>query len=282
MYFTASRVIRVAALVVTTTAFGGAAAPALANTTYPTPGGSTFTNGSNDGWMDAGGSCALLGVVPAPVCSVSNEIAATQGNPPGSLRTRFTSAASALTLVSGTGTARSSSFTVKGYPTISGATLNYDRSVKSNGLIAAGLGVTSTVKLVDETTSAITVLKTETFAADTPFAPAGPIAVPGSVFVPGRGYHLDITTQVASLLVVAFGTVDTNYDNINLSVADNSVAPTATTLPATNVNASGATLNGSLTTGGPPVTTYYEYGPSTAYGATTPARVVSTDGPAPS
>lgn len=52
-------------------------------------------------------------------------------------------------------------------------------------------------------------------------------------------------------------------------------APTASTLPATNVSSTGAKLNGSVVPNGEATSYFFEYGPSTAYGLKTSLRSAS-------
>ena len=279
MHTTVNRVIRAVALGVTIVIVGAGAAPALADSTYPTPGGSTFTAGA-DGWSDAGQSCStLLGVLPNLLCTVDSGHSETAGVPPGSLRQEFTPAVGALgpVLTTGTVSQRSPSFTVDGFPTVTGGTLTYDRRFTNEALINIGPGVTSTVSLVDETVPS-TFAAPESLDTVRTFQ-SRTVIIPATALVAGHTYHLVLRTDFSPTLQALLGRNSVNYDNVRLSVADGSVAPTATTLPATNVSASGATLNGSLTTGGPPVVSYFEYGPTTAYGQRTPDRPATTNGP---
>ncbi|MCW3004602.1 MAG: Fibronectin type domain protein, partial [Conexibacter sp.] len=280
MNLTARRAARVLALGLVT---AGVAAPAAsADTTYPTSGGSTFTMGA-DGWQDAGRSCTLI-VLPSTLCDVRSDVWTTGGNPPGSLRHQYTSAAGLLNLINGKGTLRSASFAVPGYPVaapaITGATLDFDRYVDVGALLTLGGSGTTTVRLVDETVSpaSSTVLFTEPLVETTGFVAAPQQVIPGTAFTPGHTYHLEIESSFTSLVEVLLGTTTAAYDNIKLTVADGSVAPTAAILPATDESASGATLHGGVTTGGPPVKTHFEYGTTPAFGQSTPDRVATTDG----
>src|SRR4029077_1833508 len=49
-------------------------------------------------------------------------------------------------------------------------------------------------------------------------------------------------------------------------------SPVVTTNPATNVASFSATLNGTLNPGGASTTVYFQYGPTTSYGSTTPMQ----------
>ena len=53
-------------------------------------------------------------------------------------------------------------------------------------------------------------------------------------------------------------------------------APKATTLAASGVTGTNATLNGTVTTGGYATTAYFRYGLTTNYGASTPERAVGS------
>ncbi|MCW2958108.1 MAG: Fibronectin type domain protein [Solirubrobacterales bacterium] len=279
MYRTARRASGAIALGLAT---GAVAAPAAtADTTYPTPGGSTFTSGG-DGWQDAGKACAtLLGTLPNLLCEVDSGVSATAGVPAGSLRQDFTPAVGLLgpVLTEGTVAQRSPSFTVAGYPSVTAATLTYDRRLDNDALIDIMPGVTSQVTLVDETVPGVRNAGGADILGMTYDFHRRQVDIPADRFVAGHSYHLVITTSFSPTLQALLGKSTARYDNVSLSVRDGSVAPTATTLPATNVTALGAALNGSVTTGGAPAKTHFEYGPTDRYGQSTPERDAVTDGP---
>lgn len=273
-------------IVLTATAATGASAA----TTYPTPSGSTFDNGSAQGWTEFSKSCGILAGGVNLLCTVESGTEPTIGAgappaPPGSLRQDYTPIAGALTpLLAGASVAqRSPSFVVAGYPTVGGATLTYDRRYRNEGLINVMPGTVSQVSLIDESVTpnvAIPLGTGDTLDTQANFGQRT-VMVPDGVLVEGRTYYLRITTTYGPLLQALMGKNQALYDNVRLSVDDGSVAPVATTDDATNVTASGATLNGRLDIDGPPVTYRFEYGPTTAYGSSTADRTVTNTGAVP-
>ena len=187
-----------------------AAVPAaMADTTYPAGGisGTTFDNGSADGFSSAAASCALLPnlipiPLPASVCQVQNTVSDTDGAglpgaPPGAIQSKFTTAANALsaipplTLIEGNGTIRSPTFTVSG----SGpATLLYDRRAIFDALLSLGVQATHSIVLVNETANTSTTLKSETLTVNNLLAP--------------------VTTPWSTLYVRAENVFDRRYEEV--------------------------------------------------------------------
>jgi hypothetical protein len=300
MHYSGHRAARGIALGLATMAVAAPAASAA--TTYPTAKGSTFTNGS-DGWTESSRSClTVLSLLPNLLCEVTTGVDATTGNPPGSLFHDFRNVVGALSPVVGPigrAVSISPSFVVPGYPTARSATLTYDRQVINDSLTAKLLaaapippGVTNTVKLIDETASTGTVtFPTETPALSTAFVPVKPAAT--TTLTAGHKYHLEFATDYAPILDAAIGTLSVKYDNIKLAVDDGTIAPSATTGPATNITNANAVLNGTVATGatGPygfgatgaagPLTRYhFEYSRvGDPFAIRTPERTTTTNGP---
>src|SRR5665811_394809 len=87
-------------------------AAASADTTYPGGGAqpSQFSAGS-EGWTDTNHECALvLDLLQNAVCTITNGVDATTGNPAGSLETTYETAVNLLGLATGTSTFTSPSF----------------------------------------------------------------------------------------------------------------------------------------------------------------------------
>ncbi|WP_205698548.1 hypothetical protein [Conexibacter sp. SYSU D00693] len=233
---------------------GVLAAPASADTTYPN-GGANFTNGA-EGWIDQGGSCTLLGLLPIPVplvCAATNAHAAGEGNTPGSISSSYQALANALGVLSGKSQWRSPSFVVDKNPT--GGFFTVDRRAAIQALLQVGGQAKSTVTLVDETAPARSrVLLSETLTRDTPFGQPRVVEVPEggtNGLRNGDKYHIQIVTEFTSTgIQAAQGTITVFYDNIGLRVFDDTdtgdVPPVVATLIATDVAGETATLNASV------------------------------------
>ena len=253
---------------------------ARADTIYPDNqlSGSTFDLGA-DGWFAADENCQLLAnllpiTVPDVLCEVDNTHDATNGNPAGALKSEFRSVAGGLgaldplLLFKGKGTFLSPDFTVTG----SGpATLRYDRRAMINALISLNAKGTYTFVLVNETTPGETPLVTETITASTLLIPPtfdsgfASMTAPAVPVTGGQTYHIEIRTEFEQdILQAAQGTFALFFDNIALRVADGTPtfvsAPLAITDPATEITATGATLNGRTNAQGLPSTYSFRYG----------------------
>lgn len=99
-------------------------------------------------------------------------------------------------------------------------------------------------------------------AANTPDLPAGTDNVPVTAEIGGltkcTTYHFRVRATNAKGTALGQDLTFTT-----------DCQPTATTLPASPVGATGAVLNGSITPNGPEATYFYEYGETTAYGTKT-------------
>jgi hypothetical protein len=259
---------------------------AQADTIYPDNKitGTSFDNGSADGFASTGTSCTLLAnllpiVVPNVLCSVQQEPNATEGagSPPGSLDVKFNSVVNGLAFIpplalfTGKGTLRSPSFTVSD----SGpATLLFDRRAILDAIIAIGGEGSYTFVLVNESAGGETPLAYEKLVrstllrkVDTGWQTLSGAAVPVTA---GQRYRLEIRTlfQDQVLTGALSSTFRFLFDNIRLRVADGtptfSAPPTVFTDDATDVHATDATLNGRVRANGLPSTFRYVYGTSEA------------------
>ena len=93
--------------------------------------------------------------------------------------------------------------------------------------------------------------------------------------VPGHTYYIELQTVFdTAILSAALQKTIANFDNIRLRVEDGTPTfgePTAVTLPATDITATGATLNGRVNARGLPTTFIYRY--STAADLSNPTIV---------
>ena len=263
-------------------AFSGTAS---AITAYPqSPAGSTFTTGA-DGWTDTEHSCSII--LPNLLCTTANTYAGTIGNPPGSIQSSYTSAVGLLGINTGTAKFQSPSFTLTGPGPIGpgpiGAIFHVDRRAEIQALIDVGGSATSTIVLVDEG-GPDTTLVSGSLGANTSFFPTN-VNVPSANLTLGHTYHIEITTTfTTALLQVALGTYSVQYDNVALLVADGTglSTPSATTLPATDITGTSATLNSVINPNGVDTEYGYQWGPTNALGNTAPAVGVNIgDGTGP-
>lgn len=253
---------------------------AHADTIYPDNqlAGTTFDLGA-DGWFSVSEECMLLdGLLPIDspdvACEVQNTHNGTEGNPAGSLESRFRSVANGLASIpplaifEGTGTISSPSFAVTG----SGdATLKFDRRAFVDAVVALGTEGEYTFNLVNETTPGTQQLATETIDATLLLQPptfdsgwattTAPAAVPVEA---GQTYHIEIVTSFRGPLVdAAEATFSLFFDNVGLRVADGTPtfvsAPIAITDPATEITATSARLNGRTNAHGLPSTYTFTY-----------------------
>jgi hypothetical protein len=255
------------------------ASVASADTVYP-PNANTFTSDTQN-WKDASHDCGLtlgplvlpLGAISPLLCSVTNDYAPAVGDPAGSLKTSYTGIAGVLDLIGGTGTWRSPSFTISGTPT--GGTFSLDRQADIQGLINVGGKATFSVTLKDETTNAPPLTLIASSLAPTNGFESVPLtrALTAAELVSGHRYHIDINTAMTSTLQAVSNPVSVFYDNIKLQVADGTdtgvVKAVASTLAATNVTATSATLNGAVDAKGSQTWYQFQYGGTNAYGITT-------------
>ena len=89
----------------------------------------------------------------------------------------------------------------------------------------------------------------------------------GNVSVSSSISRLELATTYHYRLV-AVNTVGTT-NGLDQAFTTNSLAPSATTQPATSITTDSAVLNGTVDPNASPTTYYFEYGVSTAYGSTT-------------
>lgn len=261
---------------------------AQADTIYPDNKvtGTSFDNGSADGFASTRSDCTLLSgifpmppiVVPGVLCEVTNTTNSTDGagTPPGSLVSKYRTVADglavipALTLIQGNGTISSSPFTVTG---TGPATLSYDRRVIFDAIVAIAGQASHTVYLVNDATPLVRQsLNTETLTRNVLVIPPRvdtgwqTLSAPGTFPVTaGSTYHLEIDTQFQDqLLIAAQSTTSIGFDNIRLRVADGTPGyvskPTAITDPATNITQASATLNGRTNALGTASTYTFTYG----------------------
>jgi hypothetical protein len=268
---------------------------ARADTIYPDNklSGTTFDNGSADGFTTTADSCRLLPnllplALPGVVCGVENTTNPTDGAnapavPPGSLQSQFHTAANALaiipplTLIEGKGVLRSPSFTAVG---TGPATLTFQRRAIFDALLAIGDQAIYNIVLVSEPSNSETLLSTETITRNALLSKqdTGWEAKTGSALptvVAGQSYRLEIrTTFHTQLVVAALSTTTLRFDNISLRVADGTGTfvspPTAVTDPASDISCTpasppavptcAATLHGRTNAQGLPSTYTFRYG----------------------
>ena len=185
---------------------------------YPS-GGSTFT-GSAEGWTGTGGSCAPFSGLDA-TCSTSAQYSGTQGNPAGSIESTLTVVANAGGLLTGTTTWTSPNFTLT--QPVKAAAFAMDRQLDPAGLVVLDPHSTYTATLIDRSAGdRATPLQTETLGTtDTRFTRQG-TAVPAGALTQGHTYAVSIrtTTTTRTARVGAGGSLNTRYDNIDLTTDD--------------------------------------------------------------
>ncbi|HEY5198204.1 MAG TPA: hypothetical protein VIJ51_14375 [Solirubrobacteraceae bacterium] len=257
-------------------------AAASADTTYPGGGAlpSQFSGGS-EGWTDTNHSCTLLFILPNALCTITNGVDATTGNPAGSLESTYETAANVLDLATGTSTFSSPSFTVTG--PVAAASFTLDDQAQIAALLDIGGSATTTANLIDETTSTTTQLYNETLSCGPLFLVTKTCAtgftthasiVPTGDVIAGHSYHIDLTTVFTStLLQAALGSVTVNYDNVGLKIADGTPTggpPQVETLEADGITSNKAEINALVNPEGLPTTYHFDFGTTTAYGTTVP------------
>jgi Ca2+-binding RTX toxin-like protein len=181
--------------------------------TYPVAGGNGFS-GSTEGWTGLAASCnqPLL-------CSASNNYAATEGNPPGSIESRTDITVNGGQLFEGNATWRSPAF-VAG--TVGGGTLEYDRQLSAPGLAAVEPAVTVEEVLVDETSGKSKSLGVEQVAlADSVFR-GRTVTVKSGTLSAGDKYHIELRSRMTtnSAQVGPTGSIIVRFDNVNMTLAD--------------------------------------------------------------
>jgi hypothetical protein len=257
---------------------------AQADTIYPDNKitGTSFDNGSADGFASAGTSCTLLAnllpiVVPDVLCSVRQDPAATEGagSPPGSMEVKFDSVVNGLAFIpplalfTGRGTLRSPSFTVSD----SGpATLLFDRRAILDAIIAIGGEGSYTFVLVDEGTGTETPVVYEKLVRSTLIRRVDTgwqtLSGPAVGVTGGHRYRLEVRSLFQDQVLTGALTSSFRFlfDNIRLRVADGtptfSAPPTVFTDDATDISTTDATLNGRVRANGLPSTFRYVYGTS--------------------
>ncbi len=264
-------------------------AAAMAKTAYPDGGAtpSSFSSGG-DGWVDAEHSCSILGILQNALCTVTNGVSATTGNPPGSLETTYETAVGllgVLQVTSGKSTFSSPSFTLAGTAaTIKGGTLTFDDMAEIQALLDIGGQATVQETLVNQTTGGTFSLPEETLTCgpiilfnspcNTNFTTHA-VAVPGGDLIAGDSYRIDLTTKFTStLLQAALGNIAVYYDNVGLVVDDGTQTggpPLVETLEADGITADKAEINASINPEGLPTTYHFDFGTTTAYGTFVPA-----------
>jgi hypothetical protein len=258
-------------------------AAASADTTYPGGGAlpSQFSAGS-EGWTDTNHQCALLlNLLQNAVCTITNGVDATTGNPPGSLETTYETAVNLLGLATGTSTFTSPSFTVTG--PVAGASFTLDDQAQIAALIDIGGNAVTSANLVDETAGTTTQVYSETLSCGPLFLltktcatgfTTHAVALSPGVVVAGHSYHIDLSTNfTSSLLQAALGTVTVNYDNVGLKVADGTPTggpPQVETLEADGITANKAEINALVNPEGLPTGFHFDFGTTTAYGTIVP------------
>lgn len=247
-----------------------AAAPAVADTTYPTSGGSNFDS-DTQGWQDAEHSCTLL-ILPSTLCQTTNTYGGERGaTKAGSLKASYTSTVGLLGLLTGTSVWRSPDFTAA-FDARSVSTLRFARAANIQALLQIGGQATTQVRLVDRTTNTTTNLYSTPITTGATDFRNESVAVPENLLRQGRTYRLElVTTFTTSVLQALNGTVDVFYDDLALVVADGTdagnVPPSVQSLNATAFTATSATLNGLVNPKGLPARQVgFEYGTTTAYG----------------
>jgi len=247
----------------------GAVGTAHASTTYPQQFGSQFLS-SSDGWSDTEHSCSLI--LPNLVCTVQNSWNGAVGNPPGALQSKYTTVAGLLMINTATASFTSPEFTVTGPGPIVGGVVNIDRKADVQALLDLGTDIHSILKVVNTDTHAVTTLDDfHITSADTTFIRRTITADP-SLFTVGGHYQLVVTSTFTSLLQAALGEGSIYYDNIGLNLDDGTQTqkPTVTTLPATHVTGTTATLNSRVNPNGTDTNVGYQYGLDTNYGNSAP------------
>ncbi len=245
-----------------------AAPSAHADTIYPDNQitGTSFDAGA-DGWTTVSNGCTLLvGLIPTndpATCQTQTTHAATIGNPAGSLQQEYQAVANALSplLFNATAIAKSPNFTVvTGGPT----SFQVDRRADVLALLDLGTNATYTFTLVDVTAgNTRQELFTENLTdSDNAFQSVLNDALPATIS--GHEYYIEIkTVMTTGLLSAALGRMVVDFDNVRLRVQDGTPtfgAPTAVTDPATDITATGATLNGRVNANGLATTFVYRYG----------------------
>jgi Ca2+-binding RTX toxin-like protein len=206
------------------------AVPAVAGAdtvNYPS-GGSTFS-GSAEGWTGAGGSCGPATGLDV-TCSTSAQYSATQGNPAGSIESTTTVVANAGGLLTGKTTWTSPNFTLTA--PAKAAAFAMDRQLDPQGLVALDPQSTYVATLVDRSAGDRSVqLQSDALnTADSKFTRMG-TEVPADALVQGHTYAIQIqtTTTTHTARVGAAGSLNTRYDNVDLTTDD--TAPGARLTP---------------------------------------------------
>jgi hypothetical protein len=242
------RTAALTALVVTTAGSVAIAAGDASPQTIPDADGWAFTT-DLEGWTDGGASCTILNAFPDPfeglICATTNERA-----DEGFLRTKFETLANGNGAVEGEGTFVGPAFSVAvpAGTSIASATLEYDRKLEVDQLIAEkGARARTDVLLVDENGGTETLLNREDLSLVDSAAFVRRTANLGATAVKNGGsYHLKIRTGLTSEDgQIILGTVAAAYDNIKLTVeptvpgADGATGPTGPTGPAGPVGDTG-------------------------------------------
>lgn len=186
---------------------------------YPVSGGSTFAAGL-EGWTAADDSgCAVLGVLDAPLCSITNERV---DDHEGSLQTTFTTLVNAVGIADGTGGFGSPAFTVPAGAQIGGASLTLQRRLTSDApLLDSGAVAQLAVDLVDTTDPAAeqrTLLLDRSLDAGDGAWTRETVALPAGSLQGGHTYRLDARSRLTSEQVQALeGSVVLALDDIGVT-----------------------------------------------------------------
>ena len=236
--------------------------------------GSDFTTGlahppGGSGWTAFSNTCTLLlGLIPSeePVtCNTDTTAAAGIGAPPGSMQQAYSPPADGLAplLLNATATARSSTFTIGAAgPT----TFQFDRRADVQAILNGDSHASYTFTLVDVTAGGTRQeLFRETLTdADNTFQ--GWLNEGLAPVVAGHAYYIELQTVFATgILSAALQRTIANFDNIRLRVQDGTAGfrqPTVVTLPADEIGATSARLNGTVNAHGLETTFLYRYSTS--------------------
>ncbi len=269
-----------------------AAVPAAqADTIYPVnqTTGNDFTDGL-EGWQEFNNQCELLFLgIPQPLCETRTDHAAGVGTPPGSLEQRVEKAAGALGLIDGQATALSPRFTVTGPAGVPdntpfNAVFQFDVCAAIQGLLVLGDNIGLTITLIDRGgpggAQPDVPLWGETFNPSLPTCSPGFSGRQNNLANPvrvGHTYQIEIESDFnTSILGAALYEMMIFIDNVRLRVQDGTPnfvsGPAVETLPATNVQQTTATLNGTVNPRGTPTQYAYQYGTTAGLGQTTPTR----------
>jgi hypothetical protein len=188
------------------------------------------------------------------------------------LDSKYTSLAGIIGTSTGKTTITSPQFTWS-QSTPSAIALAFDRRTALGSLTNLGGGVEFTVTLVDDTTSASSMIAAETLTASESTFHAFSTSVPAGDLVEGHSYHLVLSEEFVALLGVK-SSASLDLDNVGLEVTPAPVRPTvgATTLSGLTEHSVAASTT--LDLHGETATYGLEYGTSTSYGSSNPTQII--------